>query len=160
MHHQGIFSASSVQHQCSPTALSVHHHCIICASSAHQDCIQTVSSVHHQCIISASLAHHQRIISESSAHHQCIISASSARGLYSTLFQEKPPEIKLLFWADFIENWAPFIENSILTIFTDSKAKRSENVLNNQIQSHFKPLYKINHMCQNDSCSTNNRRIL
>ena len=30
---------------------------------------------------------------------------SSGRGLYSTLFQEKPPERKLIFWADFIENW-------------------------------------------------------
>ena len=64
-------------------------------------------------------------------------SSRKHRGLYSSLFQEKPPERKLLFWADFIENWAPFIENSILTIFTDPKAKRSENVLNNQIQSHF-----------------------
>ena len=61
------------------------------------------------------------------------------RGLYSSLFQEKPPYRKLLFLADFIENWVPFIENSILTIFTDPKAKRSENVLNNQIQSHLKP---------------------
>ena len=30
--------------------------------------------------------------------------------------------------ADFIEDWAPFIENSTLTIFTDPKAKKSENV--------------------------------
>ena len=47
-----------------------------------------------------------------------------------------------------------------MTIFTDPKAKRSENVLNNQIQSHFKPLYKISHMCQNDSCSRKNHWIL
>ena len=51
------------------------------------------------------------------------------RGLYSTLFQEKPPEKKFLLLADFIKNWAPFIKNSILIIFTDPKAKRSENAL-------------------------------
>jgi len=54
-----------------------------------------------------------------------------SRGLYSSFDREKPPYRKLPFLADFIENWAPFIENSILTIFTDPKAKKSENVLNN-----------------------------
>ena len=68
------------------------------------------------------------------------------RGLYSS----KPPERKLLFGADFIENWAPFIENSILTILTDLKAKKSENVLNNQYKGNvfnLKLLYKISHIC-------------
>ena len=45
------------------------------------------------------------------------------RGLYSPLFQEK----KIPFLADFIKNKALFIKNSILTIFTDPKVKRSEN---------------------------------
>jgi len=64
----------------------------------------------------------------------------SGRGLYFTLFREKPPEKKLLLLADFIKNWAPFIKNSILAIFTDPKAKRSENAPNNQMQSHIKDL--------------------
>ena len=58
---------------------------------------------------------------------------SSTRGLYSLFDREKPPYRKLLFLAVFIENCAPFIENSILTIFTDPKAKKSENVVNNQM---------------------------
>ena len=51
---------------------------------------------------------------------------------------------------DFIENWAPFIENSILTILTDPKAKKSENVFYNQYKGsvfNFKLLYKISHIC-------------
>ena len=72
------------------------------------------------------------------------------RGLYSSFDREKPPYRKLPFLADFIENWAPFIENSILTIFTDPKAKKSENVPNNQYKGNvfnFKLLYKISHIC-------------
>ena len=46
-----------------------------------------------------------------------------SRGLYSSFFREKPTYRKLLFLADFLENRAPFIKNSILTIFTDPKAK-------------------------------------
>ena len=75
---------------------------------------------------------------------------TGSRGLYSSLYQEKPPYKKLQFLADFTENWAPFIENSILTIFTDPKAKRSENVPNNQYKGnvfYFKLLYKISHIC-------------
>ena len=33
-----------------------------------------------------------------------------SRGLYSSFFREKPTYRKLLFLADFIENWAPFIQ--------------------------------------------------
>jgi len=62
------------------------------------------------------------------------------RGLYSSFDREKPPYKKLPFLADLIKNWAPFIKNSILTIFTDPKAKRSENAPNNQMQSHIKDL--------------------
>ena len=59
------------------------------------------------------------------------------RGLYFTLFQEKPPEKKLLLLADFIKKLGPFHKkNSILTIFTDPKAKRSENAPKKQMQSH------------------------
>ena len=75
---------------------------------------------------------------------------SDARGLYSSFDREKRPYRKLPFLADFIENWAPSIENSILTIFTDPKAKKSENVLNNQYKGNvfsFKLLYKISHKC-------------
>ena len=61
------------------------------------------------------------------------LALKGVQGLYSSFEGEKPPCRKLPFLADFIENWAPFIENSILTIFTDPKAKRSENVPNNQI---------------------------
>ena len=50
-------------------------------------------------------------------------SYSKIRGLYSSFDGEKPPYRKLQFLADFIENWAHFIENSILTIFTDPKPK-------------------------------------
>ena len=64
----------------------------------------------------------------------------SSRGLYSSFDREKPPYKKLPFLADFIKNWAPFIKNSILAIFTDPKAKRSENAPNNQMQSHIKDL--------------------
>ena len=46
----------------------------------------------------------------------------------------KPLEKKLLFLADFIIKLGPFYKkNSILTLFTDPKAKRSENAPNNQI---------------------------
>ena len=31
----------------------------------------------------------------------------SDRGLFSLFYREKPPNRKLLFWANFIENWAP-----------------------------------------------------
>ena len=64
-----------------------------------------------------------------------MIISTEGRGLYFTLFREKPPEKKLLLLADFIKNWAPFIKNSILTIFSDPKAKRSENAPSSQIQS-------------------------
>ena len=79
-----------------------------------------------------------------------IVVGHCGRGLYSSFDREKRPYIKLPFLADFIENWAPFIENSILTIFTDPKAKKSENVLKNQYKGNvfnFKLLYKISHIC-------------
>jgi len=63
--------------------------------------------------------------------HQVRTFAPTFRGLYSSFDREKRTYRKLPFFADLIENWAPFIENSILTIFTDPKAKKSENVLNN-----------------------------
>ena len=62
------------------------------------------------------------------------------RGLYSVFFQEKPPWKKTQFLPISKTNWAPFINNSILAIFTDPKAKRSENAPNNQMQSHIKDL--------------------
>ena len=80
------FSASSMQQQCSPTALSVHHQCIISASSVHYKRIISASSVHHQCIFSASSVQHQRIISASSVHHQCLISTSS----YQCIIRSSP----------------------------------------------------------------------
>ena len=69
-----------------------------------------------------------------------VLKSRYTRGLYFTLFREKPPEKKLLLLVDFIKNWAPFIKNSILAIFTDPKAKRSENAPNNQMQNHIKDL--------------------
>ena len=60
---------------------------------------------------------------------------------------------KLLIWADFIENAASFIENSILTIFTGPKAKRSEMFQTTKYKVggfqciYFKLLYKIIHIC-------------
>ena len=63
------------------------------------------------------------------------------RGLYSSFDREKPPYKKLPFLANFIKKSAPFIKkNSILAIFTDPKAKRSENAPNNQMQNHIKDL--------------------
>ena len=72
------------------------------------------------------------------------------RGLYSSFGREKPLYKKLPFLADFIKNWAPLIKNSILTIFTDPKAKKSENVPNNKYKGNvfnIKLLYKISHIC-------------
>ena len=55
------------------------------------------------------------------------------RGLYSSFGREKPLYKKLPFLADFIKKkLGPFYKkNSILTIFTDPKAKRSENAPKN-----------------------------
>ena len=62
-------------------------------------------------------------------------SSITLTSLYSSLYQEKPPYKKLQFLADFTENWAPFTENSILTIFTDPIAKKSEIVPDNLSKS-------------------------
>ena len=62
------------------------------------------------------------------------------RGLYSSFGREKPLYKKLPFLADFIKNWAPLIKNSILTIFTDPKAKWSEDAAKNLIKSNVKNL--------------------
>ena len=60
---------------------------------------------------------------DSPLHWLCKAQTCCSRGLYSSFDREKPPYKKLPFLADFIKNWAPFIKNSILTIFTDPKAK-------------------------------------
>ena len=63
------------------------------------------------------------------------------RGLYFTLFRAKPLENKTPIFSWFYKKLGPFYKkNSILTLFTDPKAKRSENAPNNQIQSHIKDL--------------------
>ena len=60
-------------------------------------------------------------------------------------FGRNLPRENFFFLANFIENWAPFTENSIMAIFTDPKAKKSENIPNDQYKGNvfnFKLLYK------------------
>ena len=69
--------------------------------------------------------------------------SSSCRGLYFTLFREKPLEKKLIFLADFIKKLGPFYKKlNFDTLYRPRpKAKKSENAPNNQMQSHIKDLY-------------------
>ena len=62
------------------------------------------------------------------------------RGLYSPLFQEKPPKKKLLFLADFIKNWAPFIKNNLYR-------PESQKVRKCSLQAYTKPKKLVLQLC-------------